>query len=288
MAALPAVTGIESIPAIQANLALWNQRITLKKVGREHRYSIDGKAYPSVTTILGARCSPRLVDWSSRVEREACIEVAWRLAQGGGAYGLEYAGGILPDECKPAFIEQFTNEAGSERTNQKLLREAGELGTEVHSFIEWVLRKRMGQPMAEPQVSDRALSVAGGFEAWAEKVNLEPVVMEQRIVSTKHGYGGTLDLFAYATVDDTPRAPYVLDYKSGRGIYAEAHLQSGGYRAALVEMGAPEAGGLLLHLPKEGDKVGTVDVVKVTRPLPALMRAFLASKEVYDFYREEK
>lgn len=285
MAALPAVLHGPDVAAIQANLSLWQQRITLKKIGRGHHYVIDGakKGCASVTTVLNARVSPRLVDWSSRVEREACIETAWRMAQGGGAFGLEYAGGILPDSCKAAFIERFTTEAGAERENQKILREAGDLGTEVHALIEWHLYSKMGIVRPEPTVSDRAIAVFGDFEKWSALVDLQPVAMEFRLFSLKHNYGGTGDIAAYATLPGRPRQLYIVDGKTSKGIWWEMRVQLGAYRFAWEEMGLPEAGGLLLHLPKEGDGVGTVEAIPVDEPMDELMETFLAAQRIHRF-----
>lgn len=287
MAAIPAVNAIaQDAAAIRSLLDSWQSRIALKKVGRGHHYTVDGakKGAASVTTKIGCRVSPRLIDWSSRVEREACIETAWRMAKGGGAFGLEYAGGILPDEAHDAFVERFTAEAGQERENQRQLKEAGAFGTEVHTLIEWHLRTKLGEDVPEPSVSDRALTVFGNFEQWAKAVDLEPVAMEFRLFHTGLNYGGTGDLAAFLTIPGKPRRLGIGDFKTSKGVWPEMRVQSGAYRAAWEAMGLPPAMGFLLHLPKEGPTVGTVECIEVDEPLDELMDVFLTHSKQHAFY----
>lgn len=290
MAALPAVSQVSDRAMIQTNLALWQSRISLKKIGRGHHYVLDGakKGTASVTTVLGCRVSPRLIDWSSKVEREACAETAWRIASGTGDFFTNAPAilrGVDPtEEVHSAFIARFHEFAGKERENQKQLREAGELGTEVHALIEWDLRRRMGQPIPEPKVSDRAIAVFGNFEKWAESVDLEPVALEFRLFHERHNYGGTGDLAAYATFPSKPRGLYLGDWKTSKGIWPEQRIQIGAYRGAWEAMGLPVAGGFLLHLPKEGEGVGTVQVVEVEEPVEELMDAFLACQRLHQFF----
>jgi len=279
-AVLTPALGMMTKEQIVSRLSEWQSMIQLKKVGRGHRYTYAAPgekpvAFSSVTTILGCRVSPRLIDWSSKVERSACIETAWKLHTG----SQHVAAGN-----KEGFEEQFLALAGVERENQRLLREAGSLGTEIHTLIEWFLLSLMGEPAPEPQVSDRALAVFGDFEKWAESVNLEPVAIEARLVNVREGYGGSLDWLAFATLPQRPRRLYVGDNKSSRGIYPEHRLQSGAYRGALVDMGLPEAGGLLLHLPKEGEDVGTVKCIEVEEPLDELLEVFMTHSRQHSFY----
>ena len=274
--ALP-VKGQMTADQIRAVLDGWQSRITLKNVGRGHHYVCDGakKGCASVTTRMGARVSPRLIDWSSRVEREACIETAWRLMR---------QDAIAMPEDREAFAARFGALAGQERENQKQLREAGELGTEVHALIEWHLKTKLGIAMPEPKVSDRAIAIFGDFERWADSVDLEPIAMEFRLFHRAKNYGGTGDLAAFATLPGKPRRLGIGDYKTSKGIWPEMRIQSGAYRAAWEEMGLPPAFGFLIHLPKEGEGVGTVQVHEVEEPLEDLMAAFDAHSQLHGFY----
>lgn len=274
-------TAVMAASDLRAELAAWQDRITLKKVGRGHRYSLDGKAtYPSVTTILGARVSPRLIDWSARVQFEADAEVAYRLVCGYEA-GLPLGTTTPP---RDRFIEAFKASAGAERENQKQLREAGALGTEVHKLIERWVRTRLGETVPEPEVSDEALRVGRGFAAWAESVELEPVVIEQRLVHVGFGYAGTMDLLAYSTVAGERRLD-VWDFKTSKGIYPEMRIQSGAYRDALHHMVGVTAGGRLLHFRKD-EKAGQVpEAIEVQQPLDTLRAAFRAAQTTYEFER---
>jgi hypothetical protein len=77
-------------------------------------------------------------------------------------------------------------------------------------------------------------------------VNLKPIWVERSVHSKTHGYAGTADLLA--TVDGVET---LLDWKSGRAIYGESHLQNVAYRNAVIEQGyGHPLRGIIVRLPK--------------------------------------
>jgi len=74
-------------------------------------------------------------------------------------------------------------------------------------------------------------------------------MVEQVVYSEKHRYAGTLDLLAEVNGVLT-----VVDWKTGKAVYSEAHLQNAAYRQAVREMkhGDPKQG-LIVRLPKTYD-----------------------------------
>lgn len=207
-------------------------------------YDVKGVGLlPSVTTILGA-ISRRdaIVQWSASVEREMVIEAASQLY-----VDCE----ILPRMSKVGWMTTLADRIGKAKANVKELEKAAAIGSQAHALIEWKLKAKMCMnPGPMPECSDKAAFAFIAWEKWADSVRLEPAFVEQVVYSRTYGFAGTLDLFA-----EVNGVPTVIDWKTGKRVYPEAHLQNAAYRHALREMklGYPEAG-MIVRLPKvEGD-----------------------------------
>jgi hypothetical protein len=152
-------------------------------------------------------------------------------------------------------------------------KRARELGTAVHSAIEALV---LGTPAPEP--TEEELPFLEQFEAFRAAYEPEFLAAESTVFSREHSYAGTLD--AVVTIDGRT---YVLDVKTGAGIYAEVALQLAAYRAAEF-MGLPNGEevpmleteaewGLCLHLqPSHFD----LRRVQVGQPV---LDAFLYARE---------
>jgi PD-(D/E)XK nuclease superfamily len=231
-------------------------------------YNVDGELYPSVTHILSAISKPALVPWAARVEREAVSEAATAL------YGELSAGG----QPYPAswFAAALAAKLGTVKAHQRTLAKAGDIGTEAHQAIEWLLRTALGAEAGpKPVISAPARIAVAAFKAWALEVQLKPILIERIVYSKTHRYAGTLDLLARVNGVLT-----TIDFKTGKAVYAEAHLQAAAYGAALLEMGYREpAQSLIVRLPKvAGDP--PVEVVPVADPA-ALLPVFLATRQLW-------
>lgn len=231
---------LDEYDSLRAALAAARGRI---RRDRYHRYEIlDGATWrrvPGVTTVIGALEKPALVPWAARIQQEADIETAWRLYS--GPLSME-----RPD--KESFAERFRELAGKEKEHQKALREAGELGTDLHALIETWCKRRMGEKVADQEIKhERAYYVYAGFETWAASVDLDPIAIEAPVYSVAHSYAGTLDLLALVSGRLT-----LLDWKTSPRVYPEMRLQNIAYRKALEEMTGAVAEGLLVRLPKTG------------------------------------
>jgi hypothetical protein len=112
------------------------------------------------------------------------------------------------------------------------------------------------------------------FETWATRVHLKPVRIERIVVSKVHGYAGTADLIA--RVDGVLS---LIDFKTGKAIYPEAHLQSVAYGVALEEMGYAALPGLIVRLPKLETDAGFE--VRAVPPVAELFPVFMAAKQLW-------
>jgi|SRR6185437_12412527 len=227
----------------------------------------DGKRLPSVTTILGVIGKPALINWAAKVERELVIETSADLYCDCPA---------APKMSRLAWVTTMGNRLGKSRAHQRLLTKAADIGSQVHALIEWTLRAKLCQePGPSPQITDKATWAFMAWQDWAKSVNLKPIVIEQTVWSDMHGYAGTMDLLALVNGKAT-----VLDWKSGKAVYPEAHLQNAAYRHAIREMGHGDpAQGMIVRLPKvETDP--NFEVVEAHDEKECL-EVFLAAMEVW-------
>lgn len=240
-------------------------------------YDESGKKYPSVTTILSCVGKPGLANWYGKMERELVIEEAANVYEG-----------IIRDLANPssklAFITRLQTVVGKKLAGFREFRKAGEIGTEVHSFIEWTLRAELCQKMTKPcpEIGPEAKLAVDAWKEWRSSVNLRPILVESYVVSRKHGYAGTMD-FLCAEVDGVQT---LLDWKTGKRVYYEAHLQNAAYRVAAREMGLADAKeGLIVRLPKMKKEL-------FEAPIPARDEAkcfevFVAVKKLWEDMQEQ-
>ena len=199
----------------------------------------DGKRYPSVTTILSCIGKPALINWAARIERDLVVEAS---------ADLFCDCPLAPKMSRMAWVTTLGNRLGKLRAHQRQLAKAGDIGSQVHALIEWTLRARLCQePGPSPSTdSDKAQWAFSCWQKWANSVSLKPLAIEQVVYSETHGYAGTMDLLALVNGEVV-----VLDWKTGKAIYNEAHLQNAAYRHAIREMGHGDPKkGLIVRLPK--------------------------------------
>jgi hypothetical protein len=238
--------------------------------------------YGSVTTILSAIGKPALVNWAAKVEREMVVEEALKMYQ--EMFGAQQKMG--PESWK-AYL---TTRLGETKASQKVLTKAGEIGTTAHGLIENELNKRMGVPEktlkpVPTETMEAALRAFKHWVEWAESVNLEPIASEQVVWSHKHKCAGTLDLVARIN-----KRLSILDWKTGKFIYGEAHLQNAAYRTMWREMGHAEPDepidGWIVRLPKVADDP-KFEAVEADAEAPS-MEVFLNVKALWEWQEEKQ
>jgi len=233
-------------------------------------YEVDGQLFPSVTHILTAINKPALVPWAANQERALVLDAATTLHR-------ELATAPVPSLLSAAWYRAaLLARLGPTKAHQRLLAKAGDVGTEAHKAIEWYLRLASGAAAGpKPVVSPGAAIACQAFVSWADRVSLKPVLIERTVYSTVHGYAGTMDLLA--RVDGVLS---LIDFKTGKAVYAESHLQAAAYSIALEEMGYAEPlQSLIVRLPKVATDPG-FEVVPVT-PRAEAFPVFLAAKALW-------
>jgi hypothetical protein len=236
-------------------------------------YDANGKRYPSVTTILSCISKPALMYWGAKVEREMVI------AEAASFYDeLANAGRI----SKLGFVTQLAQRIGKEQASKKLLEKAGDIGSQAHQRIEWLLRGELCQKVGyEPPIGPEAQIAVDAWQQWRKKVNFRPLAVESMVVSHIHGFAGTQDCLS-AEIDGVVTQ---CDWKTGKAVYYEAHLQNAAYRVAVREMGiADPKAGLILRLPKTKEEPGFEAVP--ARDERQCFEVFLAAKKLWTDMQE--
>ena len=234
-------------------------------------YDVGGEAFPSVTHILSVIGKPALLNWAAAQEREAVTEAAADLY-----LDLARTAAMAPPLSRPVYLTTLAARLGTVKAHRRTLEKAGAIGTQVHAAIEWTLRHQLGQDVgAEPVIDEPARRVLRAYHAWAASVALVPRLIEQTVYSRIHRYAGTMDLLA-----DINGISTLVDFKTGKAIYGEAHLQNVAYQTALIEMGHAEpAGGLIVRLPKVAGDLD-FEIAPVT-PVAEAFPVFLAVRRLW-------
>jgi hypothetical protein len=209
-----------------------------------------------VTTILGIKDKPALVGWAKR-ETAACavrnLDVLERMVRSGGAQAAVDWLKRIPDYARDA---------------------SADLGTAVHLAAEAIARGQSG-PVSE----DVAPFVAAYRHDFLEVFRPRFIAVEAMVCSERYEYGGTAD--AFAEIDGET---WLLDYKTGAGVYPDTALQLGGlaraqfigYPGDPVQYPVPFATRFgVLHIRPEGARLLPVVVNRET------VAAFLDARRLY-------
>lgn len=228
----------------------------LKFYASSHRYYLDGKPVPGVTTILNVLNKPALPKW-------AAGEVAEYVADHRDAVEHLYGMGRGPMV------------AALKATPWEKRDRAADRGTAFHEYAERILNgEQVDVPDEQVPLVESALAF---MQAW----QIRPVLTEAAVGSREHWYAGTLDLVA-----DHNRGPRaIFDWKSGKRIYASAAFQlnayghaefhgTGGVEHPMADLGIEAAYGV--HIRADG-----YDVLPL-RFGPDIYDEFLTIRRAFD------
>lgn len=210
-----------------------------KSTKRAGMYLINNKYYPSVTQILSVIEKPALKIW----------------------FGKQV---YMATALNPAISEQ---EALAEPTKQST--SAKGRGTAVHDIVEAYENTGKVAGLEGP-----FQGYARAFESWINSNDIKVIGHEQTVKSEKYHYAGTLDLLVKVNGNLT-----LIDVKTGKDIYPEAHLQVSAYKQALSEDGTELQGSGILLLQEDG-------TYKYEQAKDKL-KTFLACKVLWEGLNEE-
>lgn len=227
-------------------------------------YGWKGESYWSVTTILSAMPKPALPVWAAKVVAE---------------YAVDHLDALSALE-RDAALDLL------KRVPDRQKNKGGEMGSAVHDAIEayWT-----GRPKPVAPIDVRARMRA--FHQFVGDYSPEfvPQMAEASVFNRTKKYAGTLDAILKIRLPRHRATRWLLDVKSGKGVYPEVGLQLAAYRYAEF-IGMPDgserkmppvAGGLVLHLPESGGYL-----LREVRCDEMMLRVFEYVREVYRFQTE--
>jgi hypothetical protein len=163
-----------------------------------YRLHIDGeeRRFVSVTKVLEVLSKPALITWAAR-----------------SAASL-----VLDDPFTFDSAEKAASGIYAKRDD------AASRGSTVHSALEAYIHKPGELKVASIPGRFRGFVQAG--VRWLHDVSPEVITAEMSCYSTEHGYAGTTDLACRIR-----GVVALVDFKTGKDIYREAHLQLAAYGA---------------------------------------------------------
>lgn len=241
--------------------------------GRDRYYralngEFDGDL-PGATSVLKAVLGlsrEALIQWAVGLEREAVLDAASQVWMGAEDTGVE------------GFQSAVMDILGKTRAHQKAMERAGDIGTQIHALAEGWLKAKMEHGVDSPDLRSQSQEANLAFLAFKDKwtqSGLKPVRMEQSVYDTDWGYAGTIDIVA----EHPEKGLGIIDLKSAKGLYTEAHLQVASYLKAGRNF-APLKWAELWRLPKV---MGNLEVE--VKPLGEMYDRILSPEQCEGMFR---
>ncbi len=200
-----------------------------------------GERIDGVTTLIkGFMPTPALIRWASNTTAEQAVD-RWD----------ELAGMGVSERLKAL------KSAAWDARDKAALR-----GTELHQHAERLIHGET------TDVSDEQLPLVESAARFLDDWEAEPILVERSVYHLAHGWAGTLDVVARLRDGRV----WLIDYKSGKGIYGEFALQLSAYAHAEAwvdddDLAQPmpviDAGGAV-HVRADGYDLVPLDVSDAT------------------------
>jgi hypothetical protein len=148
--------------------------------------------------------------------------------------------------AKPPLYNWYWNLGRDGINHRKHLDHLAEIGTLMHSMIFHYLKDETIDTGDYSQ--NQIASAMNGFELfrkWGKQHKLEPILLEEQLVSEKWEYGGTPDFYGLVDGEKT-----LLDFKSS-GVYSDQFIQLAAYKNLLEEQGHKVDNCWVLVLPTD-------------------------------------
>lgn len=186
---------------------------------------------------------------------------------------------ILSVLNKPALVK-WANSIGLEGVRvDAYVDSLAAIGTAAHSLIEARLRgEDFDAGDFTPNEIASARRSAVKYEEWTRGKDIIVRAAEQQFVSCTHLFGGTAD-----AILDIDGVSTLVDFKTGKGIYAEHAYQASAYAELAKENGWDIRAVRILNIPRAETESFQE---RVLTDWSAEWRVFLAALEVYKAQRD--
>jgi hypothetical protein len=175
---------------------------------KAHKYWLDGRPIPGVTTLLGKGLpKPAIPYWAARSVAEYVIR---------NPEGVEHLR-TMGEGPAIAALKQVPWQARDE---------AAVNGTDVHALSDDLIHGR------DVEVPDHLTGHVEGYAAWLDEFEVTAILTERPVASRKWWYAGTFD--GIVTIGRGPWAGrrVGIDLKTSSGVYGETALQIAAYMSA--------------------------------------------------------
>lgn len=173
----------------------------------------------------------------------------------------------------------WANRMGLEGTDTKVyVDDKADIGTLAHLIITNQLQgihTNMDDYSKNQIVA--ALNSVKSFDAWAKEHKIEPILIEEPMVSDEYGFGGTLDI--YAKMDGKLD---LIDLKTGKGIYDEHLIQVGGGYTILLHESKLVDNIRILNIPRTKNEKFVDHVIE---NIPECIDVFLNCLKIYQAHK---
>jgi hypothetical protein len=201
--------------------------MTLKFSEKAHRYTLDGRPVPGVTTLLGKGLpKPAIPYWAAKSVAEYVMD------NPEGVDALRVMG-------RDPAIAALKGIPWQKRD------EAAVRGTDVHALAERIIHGE------QVDVPEHLVAHVEGYARFIDAFAVEPIVTEVPIANRAHWYAGKPD-----AIVNMGGFVWLLDWKTSSGVYGETALQTAAYARAEFYAATPDDETPMPHI----DRIGVVHV----------------------------
>jgi len=157
---------------------------------------------------------------------------------------------ILNELAKPALIP-WAWDLGMKGIDYRVYRdELADVGKLVHNMILCDLKdEKCDTGEYSKRQIDQAENCFLSYLEWKRQRKIEPIIVEESLISEYFGFGGTPDF--YGKIDDIFT---LLDFKTGKRLYDEHLYQLAGYKSLLADKGHCPEQFILLNFGRAEDE----------------------------------
>lgn len=188
---------------------------------------------------------------------------------------------ILGILAKPALIH-WAWDLGMKGVDYRKYRDdKADIGTLAHYLIMCYLKneKPDTNDYSASQI-DQAENAVLSFYEWEKNHPLEPILVEEPLVSESFGYGGTADLVAKINGDVC-----LIDFKTGKGIYDDMLYQLAAYLRLVNERDIYPTNQRILRIGRD-ESEGFEE--RLVNDLSNQWQIFLSCLEIYNLKKKIK
>ena len=181
------------------------------------------------------------------ISKKSKAHIRYRTINGDIVPGVTTVLGVLN---KPALVI-WANRLGLQGIDSTKYRdEAAAIGTLAHAMVCAHLGRYQcnTDEYSREQIDAAENSLRSYFE-WERHNHVEPILVEEPLVSEKYHYGGTIDCLGRIGNDLV-----LIDHKTGKGIYDEMFYQLAAYKQLLSEAGHEVANCRILRIGRDADE----------------------------------